>query len=221
VVALPKFLSLGDVDALIAQPDVPDARPGDRAMIELLYATGMRVSELVGVRGADLHVGERYLTCVGKGNKERLVPMGDQASDWVERYQREGRPALAKARGVRPSPRLFLNARGAPLSRVGFWKILKKYGRQANLPMLSPHVIRHYLPHLRGTRRRPSRHSNDAGHSTCPRPKSTRTRSRPACGRSTTGSIHGRDSAKLNRFCTRYVAFGFPRRGSWQAAWRD
>jgi integrase/recombinase XerD len=149
--ALPKFLSLDDVDALIAQPDVSTVLGlRDRAMIELLYATGMRVSELVGVRGADLHVRERYLTCVGKGNKERLVPMGDQASDWVERYQREGRPALAKARGVRPSPRLFLNARGAPLSRVGFWKILKKYGRQANLPaMLSPHVIRHsFATHL-------------------------------------------------------------------------
>ena len=149
--ALPKFLSLEEVDALIAQPDVSTALGlRDRAMIELLYATGMRVSELVGVRGADLHVRERYLTCVGKGNKERLVPIGDQASDWVERYQRQSRPALAKARGVRPSPRLFLNARGAPLSRVGFWKILKKYSRQANLPaMLSPHVIRHsFATHL-------------------------------------------------------------------------
>jgi integrase/recombinase XerD len=149
--ALPKFLSLEEVDALIAQPDVSTALGlRDRAMIELLYATGMRVSELVGVRSADLHVHERYLTCVGKGNKERLVPMGDQASDWIERYQRHGRPALAKARPVRPSPRLFLNARGGPLSRIGFWKILKKYGRQASLPsMLSPHVIRHsFATHL-------------------------------------------------------------------------
>jgi integrase/recombinase XerD len=149
--ALPKFLSLEEVDALIAQPDVSTALGlRDRAMIELLYATGMRVSELVGVRAADLHARERYLTCVGKGNKERLVPMGDQASDWIERYQHQSRPALAKARGVRASPRLFLNARGAPLSRVGFWKILKRYSRQANLPtMLSPHVIRHsFATHL-------------------------------------------------------------------------
>ena len=149
--ALPKCLSLEEVDTLIAQPDVSTALGlRDRAMIELLYATGMRVSELVGVRSADLHLHERYLTCVGKGNKERLVPMGDQAGDWIERYQQHGRPALLRARVVRPSPRLFLNARGAPLSRVGFWKILKKHGRQAGLPsMLSPHVIRHsFATHL-------------------------------------------------------------------------
>ena len=89
--ALPKFLSLEEVDALIAQPDV--ATPlglRDRAMIELLYATGMRVSELVGVRAADLHLDEQYLTCIGKGNKERLMPIGEQAADWVARYQRDG-----------------------------------------------------------------------------------------------------------------------------------
>src|SRR2546425_5213472 len=81
--ALPKFLSLEEVDRLIAQPDVSTPRGlRDRAMIEMLYATGMRVSELVNVRTADLHLGERYLTCVGKGNKERLVPIGDQASEW-------------------------------------------------------------------------------------------------------------------------------------------
>src|SRR4029078_5314162 len=98
--ALPKFLSLDDVDALIAQPDVSTALgPRDRAMIELLYATGMRVSELVGVRGADLHVRERYLTCVGKGNKERLVPMGGQASDWGGRHPGQGRAAGAKGGG--------------------------------------------------------------------------------------------------------------------------
>jgi integrase/recombinase XerD len=149
--ALPKFLSVEEVDALIEQPDVSTPLGlRDRAMIELLYATGMRVSELIGVRGADLHLGEQYLTCVGKGNKERIVPIGDQASEWVERYQQRSRPALVKTRGVRPTPRLFLNARGAPLSRVGFWKILKKYGRRAHLPRtLSPHVIRHsFATHL-------------------------------------------------------------------------
>ena len=82
----------------------------DRAMIELLYATGMRVSELVSVRTADLHLRERYLTCVGKGNKERLVPIGDQATEWIERYQKTARPALLKGRA---SPRLFLNVRGS------------------------------------------------------------------------------------------------------------
>jgi integrase/recombinase XerD len=146
--ALPKFLSLDEVDALIAQPDT-DVPLGlrDRAMIELLYATGMRVSELVGVRTSDLHLPEHYLTCVGKGNKERLVPMGDQAAAWIERYQRSARPALLKGRS---SPRLFLNARGGPISRVGFWKILKRHGRDANLPRtLSPHVVRHsFATHL-------------------------------------------------------------------------
>jgi integrase/recombinase XerD len=147
--ALPKSLSLDEVDALIAQPDVSSPRGlRDRAMIELLYATGMRVSELISVRGADLHLDAHYLTCVGKGNKERLIPIGEQATDWVVRYQREGRPHLLRAR--RPSPRLFLNARGGSLSRVGFWKILKTYGSRAKLPgTLSPHVLRHsFATHL-------------------------------------------------------------------------
>jgi len=146
--ALPKFLTLEEVDTLIAQPDVSTPRGlRDRAMIELLYATGMRVSELIGVRLADLHLDEHYLTCIGKGNKERLIPMGEQAALWVRRYERDARPALLKQR---PSPRLFVNARGLPLSRVGFWKILKAYGRTANLPRtLSPHVIRHsFATHL-------------------------------------------------------------------------
>jgi integrase/recombinase XerD len=147
--ALPKSLTLDEVDALIAQPDVSSPRGlRDRAMIELLYATGMRVSELISVRGADLHLDAHYLTCVGKGNKERLIPIGEQATDWVDRYQREGRPRLLRAR--RSSPRLFLNARGGSLSRVGFWKILKGYGSRARLPgTLSPHVLRHsFATHL-------------------------------------------------------------------------
>jgi integrase/recombinase XerD len=93
--ALPTFLSIPEVDTLIAQPEVSTTLGlRDRAMIELLYATGLRVSELVGVRLADLHLDEHYLTCIGKGNKERLIPIGEQATDWVRRYQRTGRPAL-------------------------------------------------------------------------------------------------------------------------------
>jgi integrase/recombinase XerD len=146
--ALPKFLSIEDVDALLAQPDVSTpAGLRDRAMIELLYATGLRVSELVGVRLADLHIDEHYLTCIGKGSKERLVPIGEQASDWIARYQSSARRALLKGRS---SPRLFLNARGGSLSRVGCWKILKQHGRRAHLPRsLSPHVLRHsFATHL-------------------------------------------------------------------------
>ena len=146
--SLPKFLSLAEVDALIAQPDVDTALGlRDRAMIELLYATGLRVSELVAVRRADLHLDESYMTSVGKGSKERLVPIGDEAAIWVRKYEQTARPELVKHR---TTPRLFVNARGGPLSRVGFWKILKKHGRRAGVPrMLSPHVIRHsFATHL-------------------------------------------------------------------------
>jgi len=146
--ALPKFLSLDEVDILIAQPDVTTPLGlRDRAMIELLYATGLRVTELVSVRLADLHLAEHYLTCIGKGSKERLVPIGEQATDLIRKYQSTARKALLKGRA---SPRLFVNARGGPLTRVGFWKILKQHGRKAQLPrMLSPHVLRHsFATHL-------------------------------------------------------------------------
>jgi integrase/recombinase XerD len=151
--ALPKLLSPEQVDLLIEQPDVSTPLGlRDRAMIELLYATGMRVSELVSVRAADLHLDEHYLTCVGKGNKERLIPMGEQAADWVRRYERDGRGRLVAGRRApgRAAARLFVNARGGPLSRVGFWKILKAYGRRAGIASaLSPHVLRHsFATHL-------------------------------------------------------------------------
>jgi integrase/recombinase XerD len=149
--ALPTFLSIEQVDELLAAPDVTTPRGlRDRTMIELLYATGMRVSELIAVRPADLHLDSEYLTCIGKGDKERLIPIGAEAASWLRRYQREGRPALVTRPRVRPSPRLFVNMRGGPLSRVGFWKILKTYGRQAGLPAsLSPHVVRHsFATHL-------------------------------------------------------------------------
>jgi integrase/recombinase XerD len=150
--ALPKFLSFEQVDALIAAADVTTPRGlRDRAMIEVLYATGMRVSELVNLRAVDLHLDADYLTCIGKGNKERLIPIGEQAADWVRRFQREGRPSLA-GRGAAKgqSARLFLNARGRPLTRVGFWKILKIYGARAGLSRsVSPHVLRHsFATHL-------------------------------------------------------------------------
>jgi len=146
--SLPKYLSLEEVDALVAAPDVTSTLGlRDRAMIELLYATGVRVSELVAVRLADLHLDEQYMTCIGKGSKERLVPIGEEASRWITRYAKTARPALLDGRS---SPRLFLNARGGALSRVGFWKILKQYGRRAGLPRtLSPHVLRHsFATHL-------------------------------------------------------------------------
>ena len=146
---LPKFLSLEEVDRLLASPDTSDARGvRDRALIEVFYATGLRVSEMVALRQQDLNLESGYLTCMGKGRKQRLVPIGDEAAAWLARYIAEARPALLKRRS---SPKLFVNARGgAGLTRVGFWKILKNYGRLANLPrMLSPHVLRHsFATHL-------------------------------------------------------------------------
>lgn len=151
--ALPKCLSLEDVDKLIAQPDTTTPRGlRDRAMLELLYATGMRVSELVGVRATDLHLDAHYLTCMGKGSKERLIPIGDQATDWVRRYQRHGRPELVRGKRTTRGQvnRVFVNARGGALSRVGFWKIVKAYGRRADIHgAISPHVLRHsFATHL-------------------------------------------------------------------------
>jgi len=128
---LPRYLSVEDVDRLISQPDISTPRGlRDRALIELLYATGMRVSELLTLRPANVNVGASYLTCTGKGDKERIVPFGDEAGSWVSRYLREARPVLL---GRRNSPRLFVNARGGGfgLTRIGFWKILKTYARQA------------------------------------------------------------------------------------------
>ncbi|MGC4082064.1 MAG: site-specific tyrosine recombinase XerD [Vicinamibacterales bacterium] len=151
--ALPRHLSMDDVDRLIAQPDTSTPFGlRDRAMIELLYATGMRVSELINVRAADLHLDEGYLTCVGKGNKERIIPIGDQAVHWIREYQRHGRAQLAaRARATRRAdPRLFLNTRGGAISRVGFWKVLAAHGRRAGIQAaISPHVLRHsFATHL-------------------------------------------------------------------------
>jgi integrase/recombinase XerD len=146
---LPNFLSYDQIEHLIEQPDT--SKPSglrDRALIEIIYATGMRVSEVVSIREIDLNLRVGYLTCVGKGGKERLVPLGSKAVQWVRRYIANGRPLLL--RGVQPSE-LFINARdGHRLSRVGMWKILKKYARQAGLPTnLSPHVLRHsFATHL-------------------------------------------------------------------------
>jgi integrase/recombinase XerD len=147
---LPRYLSVEDVDRLIAQPDVSTPRGlRDRALIELLYATGMRVSELVGLRPSDVNLEASYLTCTGKGDKQRIVPIGDEAAQWVGKYLREARRALL---GKRTSARLFVNARGGGpgLTRVGFWKILKTYARQAGLrASISPHMLRHsFATHL-------------------------------------------------------------------------
>ena len=147
--ALPRYLTLEDVDALLGAPDVSTPLGlRDRTLVEVLYATGLRVSELVGLRLTDVRLDEGYVQCLGKGRKQRIVPLGDEAAAWIRRYLASGRPALAKRR---ESPWLFLNARdGRPLSRTGFWKILKAHGRRAGVRShLSPHVVRHsFATHL-------------------------------------------------------------------------
>ena len=147
--ALPKLLAVEEVEKLIQQPDTGTARGlRDRALIEVLYATGMRVSELIHLRASDLNLESGYLSCTGKGHKQRIVPIGDAAAAWLTKYIEQGRPKLV---GKRQSPWLFVNAKGGgSLSRVGFWKVLKGYGRSAGLSgTLSPHVLRHsFATHL-------------------------------------------------------------------------
>ncbi len=149
VASLPRFLSAEDVDRLLAAPDVSTPRGvRDRTLIEVLYATGLRVSELVNLRLTDVRLEQGYVQCMGKGHKQRIVPLGDEAAEWVRRYVAGTRPALMKGR---EGPWLFVNARdGKRLSRIGFWKILKTYGTVTGIrATLSPHVLRHsFATHL-------------------------------------------------------------------------
>ena len=146
--SLPEFLSVDEVDRLLRQPDKNDVVGiRDRAMIELMYSTGLRVSELCGLRVSDLQMEPGCLRCIGKGNKERLVPVGKRALEAVRDYLREARHAFS--RGV-ASPYLFLNQKGHKLNRIAFWKILGEYGRKAGLrKSLTPHMLRHsFATHL-------------------------------------------------------------------------
>ena len=159
--ALPKFLDLDEVDRLLAQPDVSMPRGlRDKALIEVLYASGMRVSELVGVKPGELRLDEGYLTCLGKGDKERIVPLGDQAVDWLRRYISDGRSRLTRQRST---PWLFVNGRGGRLSRVGVWKLLKTYGLKAGItpspdqPARASTFVRDPSPRARGQTSEPSR----------------------------------------------------------------
>jgi integrase/recombinase XerD len=143
---LPKVLSEPEVEALLAAPDV--ATPlglRDRAMLELLYATGLRVSELVGLRLPQLRLDAGFLVAFGKGSKERVVPVGEQAELWVKRYLLDIRPGLAAGR----HQAVFVNFHGEPMTRMGFWKNLKAYGVKTGIRDLSPHVLRHsFATHL-------------------------------------------------------------------------
>ncbi len=146
--SLPKCLSLGEVDRLLEAPDRSQPRGlRDAAMLEVLYATGLRVSELVNLRLGDLRLDAGYLTCTGKGSKERVVPLGATANSALQRYLAEGRPALL---GGKRTETLFVNRQGARLTRQGFWKNLRSYGRTAGIAgPLTPHALRHsFATHL-------------------------------------------------------------------------
>jgi integrase/recombinase XerD len=146
---LPRYLSLEEVDALLAAPDLSTFRGlRDRALLDVLYATGLRVSELVSLRPADLNLEVGFLTCIGKGDKQRVVPVGDQAIASLRRYLAGGRAGLLKGQ---TSPWLFPGGRGATaLTRVGFWKLLKTYALRAGVSRdVSPHILRHsFATHL-------------------------------------------------------------------------
>jgi integrase/recombinase XerD len=149
--SLPGYLRLEEVEKLLEQPD-PKTALGlrDRAMLEVLYSTGLRVSELTSLRVTDLDTKVGCVRCIGKGDKERIVPVGRKALAIVERYLRDGRPELLKAGRSSAGAHLFVNRRGGRISRVGVWKILSAYGRRAGLRQaLTPHMLRHsFATHL-------------------------------------------------------------------------
>jgi integrase/recombinase XerD len=145
---LPKVLDGADVERLLAAPEGAEPRAQrDRAMLEVLYATGLRASELVGLRLSDLHLDAGYVRCLGKGSKERVVPLGGEASAALRAYLADGRGAILSGRR---SDAVFVGPRGSFLTRQGFWKLLKTHARRAGIKAgLSPHVVRHsFATHL-------------------------------------------------------------------------
>lgn len=146
---LPEFLTLGEVTSLITAPD--DTKPlglRDRAMLETLYATGLRVSELTGLKLNDINLQGGWLTAFGKGSKERIVPLGEDAMSWLKRYMEEGRAPIL---GKRASKTLFVTSRGAGMTRQNFWAMMKTYALKAGVDRkkMKPHIIRHsFATHL-------------------------------------------------------------------------
>ena len=146
---LPKVMSERQVDTLLAAPDI-DTPLGlrDRAMIEVIYACGLRVSELVALRLHEVSFNDNVIRAFGKGSKERLVPLGEIAVDWLRRYLAEARPAILKGRH---SEALFVTGRGGAMTRQAFWQLIKRYALGAGIApeRLSPHVLRHaFATHL-------------------------------------------------------------------------
>jgi integrase/recombinase XerD len=146
--SLPEFLSVAEVDRLLRQPDITSTLGlRDKAMIELLYSTGLRVSELCGLKAADMQLEAGCLRCLGKGDKERLVPVGHAALELIVQYMKKSRVEIL---GEKTSPYLFPSRTGRAINRIAFWKILAAYGRKAGLRRpLTPHMLRHsFATHL-------------------------------------------------------------------------
>jgi len=145
---VPRTLTESQVEALLDAPDV-DTPLGlrERTMLEVMYASGLRVSELVGLKTFNVSMGEHVLRVFGKGNKERLVPFGQVARDWIARYLAEARPVILAGQ---QTDDLFVTARGQGMTRVMFWVIVKKHARAAGITApLSPHTLRHaFATHL-------------------------------------------------------------------------
>jgi len=145
---LPDSLSESDVEMLLETPETIHALGfRDRTMLELLYATGLRVSELVGMTFQEINLRQGCIRIRGKGDKDRLVPIGEEAMDWLERYLHGGRQEIL---GNRQSDYLFVTARGTGMTRQAFWHIIKRYAKQAGIDKhLSPHTLRHaFATHL-------------------------------------------------------------------------
>ena len=146
--ALPRYLSAAQVEDLLNAPDVSTSLGvRDRTLLEVFYATGLRVSELIGLCAEDLDLQVGLLTAFGKGRKERLVPLGSVAREWIVRYLEDARPELAKGS---PETTLFVNHRGRRLSRMGVWGIVRRHALTAGVAsVLTPHVLRHsFATHL-------------------------------------------------------------------------
>ncbi|MFP4083245.1 MAG: site-specific tyrosine recombinase XerD [Candidatus Aminicenantes bacterium] len=140
-IKLPRFLTVEEVNRLLSQPDESSLRGiRDKALLELLYATGLRVSELVSLRLKDINIKDGFLLCRGKGGKERIIPFGASAVQALQKYLDQARPQFLK----KPHDSLFLTSRGGQFTRQGFWKLLKSYAEKAHLDInISPHILRH------------------------------------------------------------------------------
>ncbi|TWH48962.1 site-specific tyrosine recombinase XerD [Sporomusa sp. KB1] len=145
---LPKILSIAEVEELLKQPNtIQPTGLRDKAMLELLYATGIRVSELINLNISDVNLDMGYIKCYGKGAKERIVPLGSIAAKCAQEYINKGRPKLVR---TYEESSLFVNHHGNRLTRQGFWKIIKKYALEANITKdITPHTLRHsFATHL-------------------------------------------------------------------------